>query len=98
MKHQSSSNYCIFLTVPSIDLYEPQINVLSPHTCIGKTEYFPLTVLDKQSPSSLSEPPSEISENFSSAPANPLPEPPIQNRKRKANSDSDSSDRDDTGG
>ena len=36
----------IFLTTPSIDLYEPQINVLSPHTCIGGTEYAPISILD----------------------------------------------------
>ena len=36
----------IFLTAPSIDLYEPHINVLSPHTCIGRTEYVPISILD----------------------------------------------------
>ena len=89
-----------FLTVPSIDLYEPQINVLSPHTCIGKTEYVPLsilnrTILDKKPQSSSSKPP----EKPSSAPANQqLPVDSIQNRKRKANNDADSKGKDDMGG
>ena len=88
-----------FLTVPSTDLYEPIIKVLSPHTCIGKTEYVPLSIMYDKHQSLSSEPSSEISEKPSSAPANQdLPVDSIQNRKRKSDSDASSSDKDNKDG
>ena len=85
-------------------MYEPLINVLSPHTCTGKTEYIPLSAIynKTQRPS-----PAPFSRGTSGvrplAPAQNqkfiAPVESIQNRKRKANSDSDSScDEGDTGG
>ena len=92
-----------FQTARSNALYEPLINVLSPHTCIGKTGYIPLSAIYKnnQRPS-----PAPFSRGTSGvrplAPAQNqfiAPVESIQNRKRKANSDSDSScDEGDTGG
>ena len=87
-------------------MYEPIIKVLSPHTCIGKTEYVPLTSLYNYHPNLSSKPPSEISENHhrnirkpSSAPANQqLPVDSIQNQNQKSNSDAGSSDKDDKNG
>ena len=73
-------------------MYEPLIDVLSPHTCIpDETEYVPLSVLDKQSSNSSSKPSSLTSEEPSMSPASKFitPVSSIQNRKRKANSDED---------
>ena len=84
-------------------MYEPLINVLSPHTCTGKTEYIPLSVLYKNN-----QRPSAAPFSRGTSGVRPLapaqnqfiaPVESIQNRKRKANSDSDSScDEGDTGG
>ena len=81
------------------------INVLSPHTCIGKTDYIPLSVLYKNNQSGR---PSAAPFSRGTSGVRPLvptnnqfiaPVDSIQNRKRKANSDSDSScDEGDTGG
>ena len=88
MRHDSCQNesksFTIFSqTASSKTLYEPLIDVISPHTCIpNETEYVPLSVLDKQSSNSLSAPPSLTLEKPSIPPVDS-----IQNRKRKANSD-----------
>ena len=85
-------------------MYEPLIIVISPHTCLGKTDYIPLSVLYNNSQSSRPQA-APFSRGTSGvrplAPANQFiaPVESIQNRKRKANSDSDSScDEGDTGG
>ena len=83
-------------------MYEPLINVLSPHSCLGsKTEYLPLNLLYRQASRPSATPFSRGTSGVRPiAVANPIkPAEPIQNRKRKANSDSDSScDEGDTGG
>lgn len=90
--------------VTSNALYDPLINVLSPHTCISKTEYIPVSVLYRQ-PAGPARQSSTFSRGTSGArpiaSANQIIAPidSIQNRKRKRNSDSDSScDEADTGG
>ena len=62
-------------------MYEPLIDVLSPHTCIP----------DEQSSNSSSKPSGETSKEPSLTPASKFitPVSSIQNRKRKANSDED---------
>ena len=83
-------------------MYEPNINVLSPHTCIANTAYIPLSVLQKPGTRPAATPFSRGTSGIRPlAPTNQLivPADSIQNRKRKANSDSDSScDEGDTGG
>ena len=94
-----------FQAATSNALYEPVINVVSPHTCIGKTDYIPLSVLYNNGQSGR---PSAAPFSRGTSGVRPLaptnhqfiaPVDSIQNRKRKANSDSDSScDEGDTGG